>query len=64
MNHLPIPGLHNYETLSEEKVDIPMAFLLMAKCDPIALDFGVKKGSAVAKLIMPRTVQTLPHHAK
>jgi len=49
-------GMANYETLSEEKVDIPMAFLLMAKCDPIALDFGVKKGSAVAKLIMPKTV--------
>lgn len=51
-------GMANYETLSEEKINIPIAFLLMAKCDPVALDLGVKKGSAVAKLIMPKTVET------
>jgi len=51
-------GMANYETLPEEKTNIPIAFLLMAKCDPVALNLGVKKGSAVAKLIMPKTVET------
>jgi len=49
-------GMASYETLSEERIGIPIAFLLMAKCDSVALDLGVKKGFAVAKLIMPKAV--------
>jgi len=50
---LVVKGMANYETLSDQRMSVPMAFLLMAKCDPIAIDLGVKKGSAVAKLVKP-----------
>jgi len=50
---LVVKGMANYETLSDQRMSVPMAFLLMAKCDPIVADLGVKKGSAIAKLIRP-----------
>jgi len=50
---LVVKGMANYEILSDQRMSVPMAFLLMAKCDPIAIDLGVKKSSAVAKLIKP-----------
>lgn len=50
---LVVKGMANYETLSDQRMSVPMAFLLMAKCDPIAIDLGVEKGSAVAKLVKP-----------
>lgn len=43
-------GMANYECLSEAEFR-PIAFLLMAKCEPIAEDLGVKKGDMVAKII-------------
>lgn len=44
-------GMANYKTIIRQKIDIPKAFFLMAKCRPIALHFGVKPGSAIAKLV-------------
>jgi uncharacterized protein with ATP-grasp and redox domains len=40
----------NYECLSEAEFK-PIAFLLMAKCEPVAEDLGVKKGEMVAKVV-------------
>jgi len=48
---LVVKGMANYETLSDQTMRVPMAFFLMAKCDPIAIDLGVEKGSAIAKLV-------------
>ncbi len=43
-------GMVNYESLSLEKNLPPVAYLMSVKCDPIADDIGVPKGSLVAKL--------------
>ena len=43
-------GMANYESLSLEKDLPPVAYLLSVKCEPIADDIGVPKGSLVAKL--------------
>jgi uncharacterized protein with ATP-grasp and redox domains len=40
----------NYESLSLEKDLPPIAYLMSVKCEPIADDIGVPKGSLVAKL--------------
>ena len=47
-------GMGNYESLSEYKKTFklpPIAFLMMVKCDPIADDIKIPKGSRVACLI-------------
>jgi uncharacterized protein with ATP-grasp and redox domains len=43
-------GMANYESLSLEKDLPPVAYLMSVKCEPIAEDIGVPKGSLVAKL--------------
>jgi len=43
-------GMANYECLSDAEFK-PIAFLLMAKCEPVAEDLGVKKGDMVAKVV-------------
>jgi len=43
-------GMANYECLSEGEFR-PIAFLLMAKCEPVAEDLGVKRGDMVAKVV-------------
>jgi uncharacterized protein with ATP-grasp and redox domains len=45
-------GMANYESLSLEKDLPPVAYLMAVKCEPIADDIGVPKGSLVAKLCM------------
>ncbi len=42
-------GMANYESLSESRFK-PIAFLLKAKCEPIARDIGVNVGDMVAML--------------
>ena len=42
-------GMANYESLSNAKFK-PIAFLLTAKCEPVARDIGVKVGEMVAML--------------
>ncbi len=42
-------GMANYESLSESRFK-PIAFLLTAKCEPVAKDIGVKVGDMVAML--------------
>jgi uncharacterized protein with ATP-grasp and redox domains len=42
-------GMANYESLSESRFK-PIAFLLKAKCEPIARDIGVDVGDMVAML--------------
>ncbi len=42
-------GMANYESLSESRFK-PIAFLLTAKCEPVAEDIGVKVGDMVAML--------------
>ena len=42
-------GMANYESLSEENYK-PIAYLLRAKCEPVANSLGVKKGMNVARL--------------
>ncbi len=44
-------GMGNYETLSEERMGKPVAYLLVAKCGPVARHIGVERGSAVVKLV-------------
>lgn len=44
-------GMANYESLSEYSFN-PIAYLLRAKCEPIAKSLGVKKGWNVAKLCL------------
>ncbi len=44
-------GMANYEALSEYDFK-PIAYLLRAKCEPIAKSLGVKKGWNVAKLCL------------
>jgi uncharacterized protein with ATP-grasp and redox domains len=43
-------GMANYEALSDEGFR-PIAYLLRAKCEPVARSIGAKKGWNVAKLI-------------
>jgi damage-control phosphatase, subfamily I len=43
-------GMANYESLSLETDLPPVAYLMSVKCEPIADDIGVPKGSLVAKL--------------
>jgi hypothetical protein len=43
-------GMANYESLSEYTGLPPVAFLMAAKCDPIAEAIGVRRGSKVAIL--------------
>ncbi|MDD1675112.1 MAG: ARMT1-like domain-containing protein [Methanomicrobiales archaeon] len=45
-------GMANYEALNEEKGLPPVAYLLAAKCDPIARSLNVARGSYVALLLM------------
>ena len=42
-------GMANYESLSNSRFK-PIAFLLTAKCEPVARDIGVNKGDMVAML--------------
>ncbi len=42
-------GMANYESLSESRFK-PIAFLLKAKCKPVAMDIGVNVGDMVAML--------------
>ncbi|MCL2295454.1 MAG: ARMT1-like domain-containing protein, partial [Methanomassiliicoccaceae archaeon] len=44
-------GMANFESLGEEDLKVPRAYLLKAKCIPVASELGVKAGSNVAKLI-------------
>lgn len=47
-------GMANYESLSEYKRSHklpPVAFLMMVKCEPIAEDIGIPKGSRIAYLM-------------
>ncbi len=44
-------GMANYESLSEEGF-APIAYLLRAKCEPVARSLGVKKGMNVARLVV------------
>ena len=41
-------GMANYESLSDERLGVPVAYLLSAKCVPIARSIGVPVGSMVA----------------
>ncbi len=43
-------GMANYESLREEQGLPPVAYLLAAKCDPIAEELGVKRGDKLALL--------------
>jgi damage-control phosphatase, subfamily I len=45
-------GMANYESLSLENDLPPVAYLMSVKCEPIADDIGVPKGSLVAKLCL------------
>jgi uncharacterized protein with ATP-grasp and redox domains len=42
-------GMANYESLSDAGFR-PMAYLLRAKCEPVATSIGAKKGMNVARL--------------
>ena len=43
-------GMANYESLSEYSGLPPVAFLMAVKCEPIAEEVGVPRGSKVAML--------------
>lgn len=44
-------GMANFESLGEEDLGVPTAYLLKAKCIPVASELNVKAGSNVAKVI-------------
>ncbi len=46
-------GMANFESLSDRELDIPVAYLLKAKCLPVANSFNVPVGTNVVKLIFP-----------
>ena len=46
-------GMAHYEALTEEKLRVPVAYLLTAKCSPVAESLNVKRGEAVIKLFKP-----------
>ena len=46
-------GMAHYEALTEEKLKVPVAYLLTAKCSPVAESLNVKRGEAVIKLFKP-----------
>ena len=43
-------GMANYESLSDEVLDIPLFYLLKAKCVPVAVSLGVDLGTNVVKM--------------
>ncbi|PWR70736.1 damage-control phosphatase ARMT1 family protein [Methanospirillum stamsii] len=43
-------GMANYESLREENGLVPVAYLLCAKCEPIAEELGVNRGDKIALL--------------
>jgi uncharacterized protein with ATP-grasp and redox domains len=45
-------GMANYESLSEYEGLPPVAYLMAAKCEPIADEVGVIRGSKIAMLRM------------
>ncbi|HID16993.1 TPA: DUF89 family protein [Candidatus Bathyarchaeota archaeon] len=47
-------GMAHYESLTEESVKVPVAYLLVAKCSPVARSLGVKVGNGAIKLVKPR----------
>jgi uncharacterized protein with ATP-grasp and redox domains len=44
-------GMANFESLGDEELAVPVAYLLKAKCVPVASELSVKVGSNVAKMI-------------
>ncbi|MBS7655499.1 DUF89 family protein [Candidatus Bathyarchaeota archaeon] len=46
-------GMAHYESLTEENLETPIAYLLTAKCSPVAESLGVERGQAVIKLFKP-----------
>jgi len=46
-------GMAHYEALNEEELTIPIAYLLAAKCSPVAESLKVERGKAVIKLFRP-----------
>ena len=46
-------GMANFESLSDRGLDIPIAYLLKAKCLPVANSFNVLVGTNVVKLTFP-----------
>jgi uncharacterized protein with ATP-grasp and redox domains len=46
-------GMAHYEALTEGKLKNPIAYLLVAKCSPVAESLKVEKGKAVIKLFNP-----------
>lgn len=43
-------GMANYESLSDQKTDIPKAFILRTKCAPVAKSLGVPEGINVVRV--------------
>lgn len=43
-------GMANYESLSDERIPIPVAYLLRAKCIPVADSLGVSVGTNVVRV--------------
>ena len=44
-------GMANFESLGDETLGAPIAYLLKAKCAPVASEIGVRVGSNVARMI-------------
>jgi len=47
-------GMGNYESLSDESLKVPIAYLLKAKCIPVANSLGVPLGEHVIRIVHPR----------
>ncbi len=54
-------GMANYESLREEEAIVPIAYLLAAKCIPIAEELNVPIGSKIAHLRNPTLVKVERH---
>ncbi|MCL1811096.1 MAG: ARMT1-like domain-containing protein [Methanomassiliicoccaceae archaeon] len=44
-------GMANYESLSDESLSVPVAYIMKAKCEPVAGSLGVRKGAHLVKVL-------------
>ncbi len=45
-----VKGMGHYETLTEQEIGRPLLYLFVAKCNPVALNVGTKKGNGIILL--------------
>ena len=44
-------GMANYESISDQKVNVPIVYILRTKCEPVAKSLGVPADINVVKMV-------------